>query len=226
MRRHSFPLCLILLALMLSAVHAADVETAGPRPVKETAEFIRPITDADSVFAIYVQSYGLSTNGRAPDRLIFAAWPDGRVIWSENLTQGGKPYRTANIHPAMLEKVFTEIKRDGYFKDPSIAKSQFGPDATTTVIYVRTKRDQLRMQSWHELYEASGKVVATEAGLVPLTGRSRPEVLRGAAAEYLYYRLAWSELRLAAAALVPAESQVVAGNFEIRKDKAIWIEQN
>ena len=106
----------------------------------------------------------------------------------------------------------------------SLAKSQFGPDSNTTVIYVRAKRDLLRMQSWHELYEAGGKVVATEAGLVPLAGRSRPEVLRGAATEYLYYRLVWSELRLAAAELMPAESQVVAGNFEIRKGKAIWIE--
>jgi hypothetical protein len=225
MRPHSIPICLIFVALLHSIIRAADVEATSPQPVKETAESIRVITDADSIFAIYVQSYGLSTDGRAPDRLIFAAWPDGRVIWSENLTQGGKPYRTAIIHPATLDKVFATIKRNGYFNDTSLEQTRFGPDSSTTVVYLRAKRDQLRMQSWHELYEAGGKVVATEAGLVPLAGRSRPEVLRGASAEFLYYRLAWSELRLAAAALVPAESQVVAGNFEIRKGKATWIEQ-
>jgi hypothetical protein len=211
----SLTLPLILSALTLASIRGADVEAK--------VETIRRITDADT-FAIYVQSYGLNTNDRAPDRLIFAAWPDGRVIWSENPTQGGKPYRTANIHPAMLEKALTAIKRNGYFNDPSLEQTRFGPDSSTTVIYVRTKRNQLKMQSWHERYEAGGKVVATETGLAPLAGRSRPEVLRGASADYLYYRLAWADLRLAAAALIPAESQVVAGNFEIRKGKAIWID--
>ena len=116
MRPYSISLCLIFVALLHSIIRAADVEVTGSQPAKDTAESIRPITDADSVFAIYVQSYGLGTNGRAPDRLIFAAWPDGRVIWSENLTQGGKPYRTAIIHPATLEKVFTAIQRDGLFQ--------------------------------------------------------------------------------------------------------------
>jgi hypothetical protein len=158
MQSRSALLCLVFVALALSAFAA------------ESAEKTRPITDADSILAVYTQGFGLSTNGRASNRLVFAAWPDGRVIWSEDQTQGGPPYRTATIHPARLEKALATINRDGFFGDQALTQPKFGPDAQTTVIYARTKRGELKMQSWHELYEADGKVVATDAGLTPLAG--------------------------------------------------------
>ena len=206
-------LCLVFVALAHSAFAA------------EPAETIRPITDADSILAIYTQGLGLASNGRSPQRLVFAAWPDGRVIWSEDQIQGGSPYRTATIHPAQLEKALVTINRDGFFGDPALAQPKFGPDAQTTVIYARTKRGELKMQSWHELYELDGKVVATDAGLTPLVGHSRPDILRGATLEYLYYRVAWADIRHLASALMPAESKPTKGHLDIREGKAIWIDQ-
>lgn len=185
----------------------------------------RPITDADSILAVYTQGIGLASNGRAPQRLVFAAWHDGRVIWSEDQTRGGPPYRTATIRPAALEQALAVIHRDGFFDDPALLQPKFGPDAQTTVLYARTKRDELKMQSWHELYEADGKVVATEAGLTPRAGHSRPDILRGATPEYLYYRVAWSDIRRLASALIPSESKSANGHLEMREGKAIWIEE-
>lgn len=196
-----------------------------PAFAAEPAETTRPITDADSILTVYTQGLGLASNGRAPQRLVFAAWPDGRVIWSEDQTQGGPPYRTATIHPARLEKALVTINRDGFFGDPALAQPKFGPDAQATVIYARTKRGELKMQSWHELYEADGKVVATDAGLTPLAGRSRPDILRGATPEYLYYRVAWADIRRLASALIPVESQSTKGHLDMREGKAIWIEE-
>lgn len=191
----------------------------------EPTETTRPITDADSILAVYTEGHGLSTNGRAPHRLVFAAWPDGIAIWSEDQTQGGPPYRTATLHPARLQKALTSINRNGFFNDPALRQPKFGPDAQTTVLYARTKRDELKMQSWHELYEADGKVVATEAGLTPLAGRSRPDILRGATPEYLYYRVVWSDIRRLASALIPVESQPTKGHLDMREGKAVWIEE-
>lgn len=198
---------------------------ALPALAGEPAEKTRPITDADTIFAIYTQGHGLSTNGRAPHRLIFAAWPDGVAIWSEDQTQGGPPYRTATLDPTRLEKALASLQQSGFFNDPALAQPKFGPDAKTTVLYARTKRDELKMQSWHELYESDGKVVATDAGLVPLAGHSRSDILRSAAPEYLYYRLAWSDIRRIASALVPAESKPAQGRLDIRAGKAVWIEE-
>lgn len=198
---------------------------ALPALAEEPAEKTRPITDADSILAIYTQGHGLSTNGRAPHRLIFAAWPDGVVIWSEDQTQGGPPYRTATLDPERLVKALASLKVNGFFNDPTLAQPKFGPDAKSTVLYARTKRDELKMQSWHELYESDGKVVATDAGLVPLASRSRSDILRSATPEYLYYRLAWSDIRRLASALLPAESKPISGHLDVREGKALWIEQ-
>jgi hypothetical protein len=79
------------------------------------------------------------------------------------------------------------------------------------------------MQSWHELYEEERKVVATAGGLSPLEGKSRFDVLRKEPAEYLFYRLAWDELRLGAASLIPPESNLVKGKLELRHGKAYWM---
>jgi hypothetical protein len=192
----------------------------------KTAEMERAITDADSVLAIYTQDYGLVGNGRESNQLIFAAWPDGRLVWSEDATHGGPPYRTAQIHPARLEKALAQIKRNGYFNDAPLKHAQFGPDANTTVIFARTKRQELKMQSWHELYEESGKTIATDAGLSSLTDQSRPDALRGASADYLFYRIAWADLRLLAASLIPSESKPTNGRLEFREGKANWVEQS
>ena len=78
----------------------------------------------------------------------------------------------------------------------------------------------MEMQSWHELYEASGKVVAKDAGLEALNGRRRINVLHKESAEYLAFRLLWSETRGKLIDLIPNESQPSAGKL-VRTGRAV-----
>src|SRR4029079_15729259 len=117
-----------------------------------------------------------------------------------------------------------DLQHYGYFKDKSLVRPRCGPDANTTVILARSGDIELKMQSWHELYESGGKVLATDQGLGALGDHDRGELLRKAGPDYLFYRLAWNELRLAAASLIPAESKPITGNFKLRNGQALWIE--
>lgn len=187
----------------------------------------RPISDAGSVFAIYTEHHGLSSDKPATNRLIFAAWADGRVVFSADPVHGGSPYRTGRIDPQRIEAALAIVKRDGLFDDELFARPQFGPDSQTTVIEVKTGASQVKLQSWHELYEADGKLklVATEKGLGSLGDKTRLAALGEASHEYLLYRIAWTELRLAAAELVPIESQPTNGRLAFREGKTVWVEQ-
>lgn len=210
--RRSF-LCFGLMLVLIEPVRADEQDKPGI-----------PITDAESVFAIYKQNHGLGIDGRPPDQLIFAAWPDGRIIWSEHQVPGGPPYRTARIAPSKFADTFAKMQVDGLFDDKALSKTHFGPDSATTEILAKSKKQWLMMQSWHELYESNSNVIATEHGLTPVAGRTRMEIFRESAPEYIFYRFAWDELRLAATALIPSESKPTDWKLEFRKGGAVWIE--
>jgi hypothetical protein len=54
----------------------------------------------------------------------------------------------------------------------------FGPDAQFHEIVIQHDGERLCLQSWHQIYERSGKVVATSRGLEPLNGRTVAEALK------------------------------------------------
>ena len=212
--------------LVLLRLLALLISIGAPAAAADEATTIRPITEASSVFAIYTRSLGISAKGLAPHRLIFAVWNDGRVVWSENLTNGGVPYHAGRVEPAKLHDALAKFNRDGLFEDSSLTMPRFGPDASTTIIFVKSNDCQLKMQSWHELYEAKGTVVATQAGLAPLGDRRLYEVLSEQPADYLFYRFVWNELRLAAATLIPCDREPIDGKLDLRAGKATWVERS
>jgi hypothetical protein len=207
---HLVPACSLLLAL-------------GPvAPARAPQQAVKPITGADKVLAIYTEDHGLRSAGKP--RLLFAVWGDGRAVWSEDRIRGGAPYRSGQVAPRRLTSLLSRLERDGFFADQKLSRNHFGPDAQFTTILVKSGKKQLKMQSWHELYEAGGKVVATEGGLVPLEGRSRLAVLRKESAEYLHFRLAWSELRASTSALIPSESKAIKGKLLLEEGRLSWQE--
>ena len=210
--RRSF-LCCGLMLVLIVPVRADEQEKPGI-----------PITDVESIFAIYKENHGFGIDGRPPHQLIFALWPDGRMVWSELKIAGGPPYRAAKINPSKLTEVLEKIRADGMFDDKALKKTHFGPDSQTTVILVKSNGQRLKMQSWHELYESHSDVIATEHGITPRAGRARWDILRESAKDYIFYRLGWDELRLAAAGLIPGESKPTDGKLEIRKGAAFWVE--
>lgn len=201
-------------AILLPLLVLASVHAEGPTPTE------RPISDAESLFAIHTHQIGPAKS----DQLIFALWEDGHVVWSEDQIRGGPPYRTARIEPQKFHAFLAAAVSDGLFDNKSLSRARFGPDSMYTVIEIKNKDQRLLMQSWHELYEANGKVVATDGGLTPLAGRSLFEVLAKEPPDQLFYRFIWSNLRQRAAALLPIESEPVTGKLQNRKGKIVWSE--
>ena len=110
-----------------------------------------------------------------------------------------------------MSAVLARAQDDGVFQDESLGQVHFGPDSKFTSIFLKVGKRQLLMRSWHELYERAGRVVAKAGGLTSLEGSARLAVLRREPAEYLYYRMVWSELRSRALSLLPTEGRPVAG---------------
>jgi hypothetical protein len=182
----------------------------------------RPITQADGVVAIYVQDWGRASD--AMTKVVLVAWPDGYIVWSEDRIEGGAPYRAGRVSPVRVSVVLERIERDGAFGDKRLAQPCFGPDSRFTTILVKKAGRQLKMDSWHELAEAGGRVVARSCALTPLSSERRLDVLRKEPAEYLYYRLVWAELRGRASSLIPLESQSVKGGVVMKEGIMAWRE--
>jgi hypothetical protein len=170
----------------------------------------RPITQADDVVAIYAEDRELTSDGIP--KLILVAWADGHVVWSEDRIQGGAPYLAGQVSPARVSAVLERVDDDGVFGDKRLAQPCFGPDSRFTTILFRKATRQIKMDSWHELAETGGGVVAKSCGLVPLSSNERRlDVLRKEPAEYLYYRAVWGELRALASSLIPSVSHPTTG---------------
>ena len=178
-----------------------------------------PITEADQVIAITTHDSGLASNGQP--KLIVAAWPDGNIIWSENKIKGGAPYSSAKIDKTMFTELVDRLNRDGYFSTESLSHAQLGPDSEFTSVYIKNDKQKLKMQSWHELFESSGKAVCTSAGVEKLEG-TRLDMLAADEIEYVHYRLAWAELRLAVAQLIPDSSKPAKGDIHMEHGIMSW----
>jgi hypothetical protein len=180
------------------------------------------LTDADTVVAVLAQDWGLESPQRA--RLILAAWPDGYVVWSQDRIAGGPPYLAGKVAPGLLSAGLERAARDGVFADKSLGNPCFGPDSKFTTILLRHSGKQLRMDSWHEGSEHSGKLFARSCALTPLS-EPRLEAMRKEPPLYLYYRLVWSELRAFASSLIPVASRPVEGELIMGPGAIAWVER-
>src|SRR5262245_57227957 len=102
----------LVFALCVSAVAADDVKTTT-----------RPITEADSVLAVYREDWGLSSSG--DPAIIFAAWIDGHVVWSNDRLKGGAPYRTGRADPRAVTALLARLDKDGLFADEKLNQAHF-----------------------------------------------------------------------------------------------------
>jgi hypothetical protein len=183
----------------------------------------RAITAANRVVAAYEENWGLRSAG-AP-KLIVAVWDDGHVVWSQDQIHGGPPYYVGTTARTRLDSSFACLAADGVLENTTLNTSRFGPDSTFTTLLVRDRAKQLKMRSWHEVAEASGKLVAMSSGLQALEGRRRADVLRSETPEYLFYRMIWAELRAAVQRLLPAQGQPVGGILLAESGTVAWAEE-
>src|SRR5262249_1432644 len=109
--------CVLLAGLptLAAAQDAQVVNPPDPRPL-----ISRPISDADGVLAIFVNwSRGIA-HGNSPDPIVFAAWPNGYVVWSDNQVEGGPPYHEGRIDPKKYEDAVSRLEADGIFENQKL----------------------------------------------------------------------------------------------------------
>lgn len=205
-------LCSSLVVLCIAAAVAAD-ESPAPRK----------IDGAESVLAVYPEDWGLRAHARVP-AVIFAAWPDGHVIWSKDRIKGGAPYYAGHIEPERFTSLLSDLEHDGLFADEKLNKARFGPDSLFTTLFVKSGKKHVRLQSWHEVAEARGQAIATSTGISPLDGQQRLAVLRKEPADYLYYRFVWSETRGRMLDLIPVNGKPTTGTIDETEGQLTWRE--
>jgi hypothetical protein len=69
---------------------------------------IRPITQADTVLAVYIENEGTIS---LPTTLILVAWPDGHVVWSGDRLRGGPPYCMSTVDPQTITAALTRAEK-------------------------------------------------------------------------------------------------------------------
>jgi hypothetical protein len=179
---------------------------------------LRPIDKAESVMAVYYRDMGLASNGHP--ELILAAWPDGRLIWSENRLKGGVPYRTAQVDPEKFTKMMKKFEKQGLLADKKLNGAYWAPDSECVTILVKSGDKKVEMQSWHETVEEAGMFADGGAG----RGVARNERLRNGSPDYLFFRFIWSETRGGITDLIPAEGQRTTGVTHMKAGVLSWQE--
>ena len=201
----------LLLGLFVPTLRADE-----PKPA------MRPISEAESVLAVYRENHGLFASGEPA--IILAAWPDGFIVWSGDRLKGGAPYRTGRVDPKRMTALLTRFDKGGLLADERLERPNFGPDSQFTTIFVKSGKKQVEMCSWHELYEATDGLVVDHHGVYGLDGRRRLDVMRKAPADYLFYRFVWAETRAKLADLIPGESTASEGKLVMKAGKLSWQE--
>lgn len=193
----------------LSQLFLVVLLLAGTDKKDDSKSFIRPISEAESVLAVYYEDWGLASSGMP--QIIVAAWPDGHIVWSRDRVKGGAPYRSAEIDPRTIAAMLERFEQDGLFHQKKRLDGGIIPDAHFQKILIKSGKKQLGMASPHELFEDDGTVAVTESGALSLEGQRRLDVLREEPKEYLFFRFVWSETRSALNNLIPEEGVACAG---------------
>lgn len=167
----------------------------------------RPISQADAVMAVYPEWISIGPS-REP-KILFVAWPDGRVVWSRDRLFGGPPYLQSNVDPELVVATLARFQYEGLFDCDNLSGCYAGPDAPYTTILLRYRSKRLEMSSAHEPAEAKGGVVTSHgSGGHYLT---LVQALEQEPAEYLHFRLFWSEIRRRLDELIPTSGLATIG---------------
>lgn len=124
--------CLFTLAVAFVTLSGCQNPTA---PIVSTAKAER--IDIDPCITI-IRRWG---NARITGKLILAVWKDGRVVWSEDLFEGGRPFQCGIIPVERVEQFVATIKSATWFSGgPTL---EVNPSHCFTTVYFS------QTQSWH-----------------------------------------------------------------------------
>ena len=91
--------------------------------------------------------------------------------------------------PTLIAKSFLSAERI-----PKDERSHWGPDASYVKIDIALHGKQIRLESWHPLYESNGRLVATAGGLEALDGRKLEDVIKEQPKSYQQFRATFDRI--------------------------------
>jgi hypothetical protein len=203
--------------MLRSAVFCFILSLCGSASAEEPKSATRPISEADSVLAVYWEDWALGSF-KEPT-IILVAWPDGRIIKSGDRLKGGPPYRSCRIDPKKVTQLLARFDKEGLFAQEESKQSHAVIDGQFISILIKSGKRQVHMASSHELFTESDEIDHNGARL---ERRCLLDVLRQAPADYLFYRVVWSETRARIANLVPDETVPIAGKQVMKAGVLSW----
>lgn len=174
---------------LILAVLLAALPLYGDRPGLD-----RPISQADAVLAVYAEDWTLTSNGDS--RLVLALWDDDRIVWSEDQTRGGAPYRSAQLEPGTLRDFLARLEKEGRFGDQRLLRPWTAWDSRFTTMLVRSRGRELRMR-WDSNVKSADPA-------------------------YRHFRAVWDQIRRRAERLIPAGGVVRRGDLVGAHGEVSW----
>jgi hypothetical protein len=171
---------------------------------------VRPIAYAHTVLAVDRENLGLWS--AYPTVIMLAAWTDGHIVWSRDRLWGGPPYYAGRVDPRAITATLMRFDADGIFAEPHLSPGTVKSTSRLTNIQLRFGTRALEMTTDHEL---SGE----------FHSGPRVESLARMSAEYLVFRLLWSETRRTIDALIPPSGEPTTGE-PIKRGRLSWYEPN
>ena len=118
------------------------------------ARAAEPTTRPVPVAAIWHES-GYPVPGQRQDewrKLLIGLWSDGTVVWSAADAGAGKPYQTAKLEPAAVDKLLKDLDAIGFFDDAEVNRhrNRYPPDAGHTVIAAESGEKKQRLALWRD----------------------------------------------------------------------------
>jgi hypothetical protein len=175
---------------------------------------VRASPEVSPALVVMIEGNRLHPDGSNP-LILVAAWMDGRIVWSEDQKEGGRPLLEGRIDPERIGTFLRKFEQRSVFEKEHFRRSWLGPDSRFHLIYLRSGEKQVRIETWHELAERNPNLVVENGSITPLRGRDRQEVIAADTEEFREFREVWEELRKAASDLIPEQGVRMNDPLEI-----------
>ncbi|MCK5000279.1 MAG: hypothetical protein KAS23_12120 [Anaerohalosphaera sp.] len=168
-----------------------------------------PLIDSQEkvpIIAAYYTGFGF---GSSALNHMLMVWPDGTVIFSDDLIKGGPPYFTGTISQGEIESFFESLRAKNIFQR-TYQTVHTGPEMGWTMLLVNSPKDGiLVLESFHEYTELDARLVFTDNGITSLEGRTIKEVLKEQSEDYQLFRADWDFIRKGFDELIPDDQTAI-----------------